>query len=453
MVDTLGGSPPQVGSSAGGEESRTWQYIAFAGLLVVLFGVVTFFSTLLTPLPPAAPTLTPSSPSTPSPTLSITRISSPPQPTISLDPKSLIAAAPFSEKRMLPPLTGVQVAESSAPFIASLAEQSPPAVWLSCHADGSCARKGTPDVTTHAWKMMAYAGLFNATGNESYRNSLARAFTAFNESFNGPNAFWALVQPAQAYIATNDSAYLRPLFLSGRALRQAVSSGDLNASQITMLHAIASRELALLYRMLGDPAVRDSLTAGGLTPRDENAFAADRRKYLDASLAALSRAHQLDSKDPLVLAGTPGVHTSSCWIQLAYIELFEATGNSSHINSVTSFFSPSRFSSRRPQNTGYSALVEIHPCIESLQYLTSRDDTYLSDLDALYQWFLLPYWDASVSPRCVGTNGFLAALRNTTTQASLCANNDQDNTDAAYSIYLLSREPRVITSATIPLVN
>ena len=133
-----------------------------------------------------------------------------------------------------------------------------------------------------------------------------------------------------------------------------------------------------------------------------------------------------------------------CWMQLAKLELYDATGDEHWLNEVESFFESVDFSRLKEENQmpRFNVLTELQPCADALLRLhkASSEQRFLEDAIALEEHMLSYSWDSDALPECNGNNGFLSMLKLDKLQKN-CEGNLKVHTDNAYSIYLFSLTP------------
>jgi hypothetical protein len=389
------------------------KWLEFAIIVVVIVFVAAFALVSLKPFVPSP---------TPSPTVTPFPIASPsPTPVIEL--------------------SGVQIARESESFLDSLSENGVVFDTKECSDSGECSLSASSAVTTFAWRMLAYSGLYSATNKSNYLELVKENYRSFRNASTGVNAFWSLVQVYEAFRVTQEIEYAKFLYNTGFGLRSSLKyDWDLSRPGSPMLHAIEARELAIVYGVLGKDEIVSSLRKEKAVFENQTLFEKDRAEFLNQSLRALAAAEESNKLKPAVLQDMPEFREDSCWIQAAKLELYKATGEEKYLRELQDFFKKARFGTRSRGEIGFVSLGEVTPCTEVLHELASSVASFAKDLNFLLQYFVVDDWDSSRARKCNGDNGFMAAYRSS---ENACGGNEKFTSDACYSIFVLSRQKSV----------
>ena len=249
--------------------------------------------------------------------------------------------------------------------------------------------------TTNAWTALAHFAAYKALGDKSELEKANRDLAKLIDwcAPDPKKCLWVLAQPAIIYQDTKDPKILNFLKPQGLALLSSAPSTD------TMLVAIESRELALLYEIFQDS------------------------KFLSASNNRLSLASRGLNDQQNIYINTPIKFAEySCWVALANGELSVATKNAEKKNNTLVFLENGKIL----QNfSNFYNPIQIQPCIETYSLIGS-------DVEAknLLDKFILGFYDGKKEKLIYGEGGTVFQQKNNSKMIVL--------TDSAYTIFLLS---------------
>ena len=211
-----------------------------------------------------------------------------------------------------------------------------------------------------------------------------------------------------------------------------------------MLTAVEAREFAILYKLLGDDENVERLPTRKYMPTNDTELIKERvrARYLNLSVTALESAERTIKKKDEVLLEKENVtlYSDSCWLLLAKLELYDATGDRTWFDDIESYLDVIDFSSSIENDSiKFNIVTEIQPCIDTLLrvYKVSGGKKVILDALALEKYLLDKSWDPDGLSECSGDNGFLSMV-SYSTKLSGCGGNAKVHTDNAYSIYLFS---------------
>ncbi|MFH1398650.1 MAG: hypothetical protein ABIG95_00890 [Candidatus Woesearchaeota archaeon] len=310
-------------------------------------------------------------------------------------------------------LTGLEIAHQSTQFLDSM-RLPDNTYFLNKQCDGT-RTESIPQ--SNAWALLAYSGLYEAHDSKALSmidQELQTIFTV-SRDLNGQAAFsLTAVQLAKAYaIAKREQLQSAPIlltFIVGYADTLSLIQ-DPSVLDSAMLLAIASRQLALTYQILGVDKY------GEQTPQL-------RAQMLNKSYEYLSLAQsELAAEKPWF----QDFKGDTCWVTLAQLELAQATGKD--IEQVQTIFDTISFNQLEtvPNELPPAAL---QPCIETLLilYRKTNQKHYLDQAISINQYLVSSKWDSAYNKQCTADNGFL-----------LSAGSLKLHTDTAYQIYLLAQ--------------
>lgn len=344
-------------------------------------------------------------------------------------------------------LSGLDIAKESVSFFDKLSDERGVFSIMACSSKENCYLERPAESTTYAWRLLAFSGLYLNTREERYKTLIYDNFRKLSETYYGPDAFWLLPQVYEGFRATQDISFLSFYYSVAAQFRSfIIFKTDEELLNSPMIRAIEAYELAQAYYFLGSKRISGELKKRGVVFSDSKSFDFDRSLFLNQSKRLLELGEKASYSGKPVLKDFLEFKQDSCWIQWAKLQLYQATGERKYLDEVHSFFSRARLGTRLPLEVQFSAPVQVHPCIQALQDLTKiykasnfkdQASIFEKDVDFLIQNFIIPIWDSKHSPKCLGDNGFLSNYRS---KELLCDSNNKLNTDASYSIFLLSRQ-------------
>lgn len=268
------------------------------------------------------------------------------------------------------------------------------------------------DTKANAWPLIAYTSLYKIAGNSTYLQKAQKDMQILsNYCSSNQNCIWILVQMLEYQKVSGDKQYSSLIANLGQQL---LTNSQNNS---TMLLGIEARELAMLYEMNGQ------------------------QQYLDQAKIRLQESKNLwqnNSADQL----QAWLYTDSgqqfygfaCWTELAEIEIYQASHDSSYLTNAMSFFDAANVDKH---SRTIEQLVALQPCIDSLLKLNSitGNSKYFSEAENASQYVITYRWDPNIpiAEKYNGDGGFLWQLYQNT--------NTKDVTDTSYMIYLLSQMP------------
>jgi hypothetical protein len=358
---------------------------------------------------------------------------------------------------------GLDVAVKTEKFLSSLKKGDKYLYGKDCLQDGSCKlNEEISFVTSYPWAVLAYAGLYNATGDRRYIElmdyGVGRMKEVLKESGTDPFVYyWSLIPVYEAYKVNPSADYLDFLLANGvglRIMRQQPDPYTVEGNH-PMLVAIEAREFAIIRSLLDDPGSMTWLKANGYLKTDdvEGARKYLKDSYLSLSIKALNSADEITRKRNNVLLQKDNftLYTDSCWTQLAKLQLYESTGDKKWLQEVEEFYDALEFRKLHPENKvpPFNSLVELEPCLDGLIRLhkASGEPIFLDDATALGEYFVSRSWDAGELPECSGDDGFLSVISEFKKKEG-CQGNVKVHTDNAYAIYLMSMTPNQTYNVT-----
>lgn len=250
--------------------------------------------------------------------------------------------------------------------------------------------------TTNSWTALAHFAAYKALGDKSELQKANRDLTKLTDwcSLDPKKCLWVLAQPAIIYQDTKDPKILDFLKSQGEVLFSSIPSTN------TMLVAIESRELALLYEIFQDT------------------------KYLNASNNRLALASRGLNDQQNIYGSSPlKFAESSCWISLANGQLSTATKNEKEKSNTLAFLDNGKI--LQNFNNFYNP-VQIQPCIETYFQIGSN-----TEAKNLLEKFIVGFYDGGETKLIYGEGGTVFQQNSRLKMIVL--------TDSAYTVFLLSK--------------
>lgn len=328
-------------------------------------------------------------------------------------------------------VSGLDVAVKTLPFLESMPEKNGLIIYSKHCESGKCTPLTQAYPQSRAWIVLAYAGLYEATGDQKYLDEATQNMEdllADCPPYSGADCQYIGVQAEKIYTLTKNKEYLDYLKGLNEQLIPRGGGDD-------MLKAIAARELALAYKQ-------------GIynTP---------------VQLVGALKILMLDIDEGGVLLTHEGVELKrhSCWNQLAWTEFYKALDvrddnevilsgmtvakiKPQVLKQPTKFFDAINFETLSETSSVYTlTLTELEPCAEGLldMYEITGDDAYKKKALALLGGILDRHWDSEYTKKYVGDNSFTAQGCREGDGEYTCYRNNKILTDNAYAIYLYSR--------------
>lgn len=293
-----------------------------------------------------------------------------------------------------------------------------------------------------AWSLMAYAGQYNASGDERYRRLLDDAMSELIgicspriercvPDASVPEACeFVLMQASAAYELSRDERYLA--FIKDLGICQSVVWYD---NPVPMLGATAAREQFILYRLSkSEPGfrwlgVRENVSAG---------IAYDYDRFLEQGLARLNHLPSVYNDSYLVYSGDGAeFRQAACWVQLAKLEAYRATDDPAHLREVEGFFGRVRLSEHLADYKEHYAVSDLLPCLES--FLLMRDiagtGNYDGEISALNNHIAEYYLDYPSRELNDGSSGIQSLPHVGSVTQTMKAVSDN-----SHFVYLLSKQ-------------
>ncbi|MFH1054876.1 MAG: hypothetical protein V1744_02145 [Candidatus Altiarchaeota archaeon] len=337
-------------------------------------------------------------------------------------PSSVFAEASSSDTT----LSGAQIAESTYGFLQKLVDEDMPAVQSYDCKDGGCIpvdeSRYTPQLL--AWSLLADSSMQKTKPNDLYLNRINTKMDylmkACYDEVNNCRGYEIYVNDATciASIMQVYDAYSITKKPEHRDFLVGVGSCSTGATMsLPMIEAIYSRESALISQI--HPNVK---------------------KVPYYSSRARLRLGWAESRLPQSLThyqdGGFEFKQSACWVQLAKLELYKATGNESYLSQVKEFFGGAKLNEHLSGDPSLSLSVQdIGSCSESLLnlYDITKDSAYKREAHSLSQYLLDRYWDSPYNGVVSADGGFFAVPSNVQENRKLISDN-------AYIIYLFNRQ-------------
>lgn len=265
--------------------------------------------------------------------------------------------------------------------------------------------------TTNAWATLSNLGMYRATGDVSYLNNARRDADLLIDWCEGESHMcqWVLVQVSELYDETKDQRYADFLLKEGALLMDVDGSTDAETifqRNSTMLLGIEARQLAQIYKINGDDS------------------------YITEANERISQAYDGTRPDNwIVYEFNDNKFTkNSCWVELANMELYEATGDENYMlqaKDLLDSFDPAG-------NSVYMIfMTNLQPCAELYMrvYQATGDSKYMDGAVKISNYILENLWDRKDRPIVSGSGTILYDTESKRIDTL---------TDTAYMVYILS---------------
>ncbi|MFH1788408.1 MAG: hypothetical protein ABH834_03400 [Candidatus Altiarchaeota archaeon] len=303
-------------------------------------------------------------------------------------------------------------------------------VFLACDS-GGCRPQGSTLRQGGGWAVLAYASLFEVTGDERYLQRLRSEMDDLMKTCPTDDVVDCIfmgVQVERAYNLTGEKKYL--------AYFENVDRVRVFYLPDVMMKSILARELAIKAKYVNDTIPHDSL-------------------YV------LEKAEQAHNASTNILYSKNDVSwkMGGCWLQLARLELYALTRddesiqgrrwynrvmNSTRLISEVRFFFDSMDFSEEAQNPILNTVssMDYLSCVDSLKWLSelTGEEKYSQDASVLLDSFLNSRWDSSITRKYDGDNTFMASgcIRNPDGVIT-CHSNAKFFSDNMYALHLFAR--------------
>jgi len=337
-------------------------------------------------------------------------------------------------------LTGLDIALKTLPYVESLPARGD-YVSYGSHCEGeTCTFLNTAYPQSRAWPVLAYAQLYDVTGDKVYldkANSTMERLLSDCDPNTNVRCYYIGVQADAAYRLIGDDRYLD--YLRGVDITQVYLE---DREDEYMKTAIMSRQLAVAYK-------------NGLYP------------YPHFVLMGLDVAERgLKSMNPLIVQGGVGLPKHACWTYLGWTEFYKVLSdeegefivlnysNTGPIEYNVSILKASVLRKMRNFYDGFSfetlssnpevyalTLTDLEPCAEGLldMYGITSDKRYKQKAVSLLEGLLDRHWDSEYLPKYAGDNSFTSQGCRKSGEDYTCYRANKILTDNAYAIYLFAR--------------
>lgn len=336
----------------------------------------------------------------------------------------LIFAYNFVPRPAADQQTGKDIAAATSVFVRDGLEKDGKVYSVKqCDANG-CEVQALPNtIPSHAWRMLAFAGMLQA-GDGSAKDALAAEFEGFERQADLYLEHFSLHQVYEAYEATNDNRYLMRFIESAAALSDRASADWTSRNMpapAPMLAGAVIRELGQLHKVLGDAdavaAARQSLE---WFPKDDSivTFMRDKALKTASDLAEI----------------IPDDGAERCFEPWGKYALYESTNDEKWLNEIKAFFQ-----GNADQVKHFTVAQYVLPCLDVLHDLGTKDSKYDSMFKEIAESTILKGWDSAVDKKCNGDNGFLALSVDPGALPRGCKNAQKFLVDSAWATYIFSK--------------
>lgn len=275
-------------------------------------------------------------------------------------------------------------------------------------ANSSCTMDQTYTDETNAWPILAYAGLYQSTGNSAYLSVMNGDLSNLEKYCTGSSCMEFIAQLVKAYKISGN-----PEFLTFAKKMGDVLLSNNNETGI-MIKGVEAQEFALLYEATSD------------------------QKYLNEAQFRLAESKADwgtgEDTDVVFSSGNFSYYRYACWTELGQFEIAKATNNSTMMQDVQNFFVSANFAS---SYVNIEYLSALQPCVETLLLLHNQTGNiqYYNEAKTVMQYTVTYRWDApfDIAKKYNGDGGYLYEF--------FSSNNTKSITDASYMIYLLTSMP------------
>jgi len=335
--------------------------------------------------------------------------------TIYLLASGLIAVPMPQTREHIMEMSGAEIAESSAAFLDAMRREDEQYFYaVDCDENANqkdCVLVAFYPNDTNGWPLIAYSGLYEATGNNAYlQKARTDSQILFRKCSIRPEiCLWTLVQIMEYQRVTGDQDFAQLISSLGPNL---LAESEKNS---TMLLGIEARELAMLYQLSG------------------------REEYLNEAKQRLQESKNLwqengPDKYQTSLYAVDGFkfYSHSCWTELAEIQIYEASRDQTYLQNAVRFFDSAKVDNYARK---IEQLVALQPCIEALLKLAAitGNEKYRTQAISVSQYIVTYRWDPDIpiAMKYNGDGGYMNKVYS--------FHNAKILPDASYMIYLLTR--------------
>jgi uncharacterized protein YyaL (SSP411 family) len=310
-------------------------------------------------------------------------------------------------------MNSLEIAKSSLKFLNDMKRSDGRYDYsTNCNDTSGCTKTGEVYTQSGAWAVLAYAGLYDATGDQQYLQKMESEAGDLISACNGKEdeCMWVLVQMINAYKTSHNPDYLAFVKNLGDRL---LSN---NENKDAMMSGIEAREFAMLYELTND------------------------QKYLDAARARLEKSKAAwdtavdEYNVPVYSSGSFTMYRFACWTEVGEVEIARVANDSQARANVANFFNSADIENNFRTIDQLSAL---QPCADGLLklYAQSGEQKYYDQAKAIMQYIITYRWDSpqSIAKKYNGDGAFLFELYN--------GENTKTVTETGYMIFLLSQMP------------
>ena len=318
--------------------------------------------------------------------------------------------------------TYLKIAEQQASFLNSL-EKDDGSIYGSSDCDSNKAETNY-QTAGHAWRLLAFTSLLKATGDVKYLEQSNEEFSKVTDGILKDPFSVNAVLPT-LYEAYNNlegipqaeslkNSLFEVVYLVGIQVKNVYKPG---ADEPVMMRGIFARASAIGYNILKRNGFRKPGKSTSLEKEAGEALDYSKELYLQS----------IGKRD----SDTANYSRQDCWLELAKLEIYQATDDTQDLNEVLDFFSRTDFNRLYEEYPAFDLIpTEVQPCAESLLrvYKLTGDVKYRTKSIDLLNLMS----DKYIVPNSCNS-GVISRPESETS-----ANRIMDATEAAYGAYIYS---------------